>query len=305
MDNLIIINNNKMITTSLAERIQEILQSAYVNKYVTAVELALKEGKKELALELAQEGIQHHESKALGTGDNGTLGFVVPLCELIGDYRRAQKYCEKLQMYEKGGDLAMKLGEQDEARRWWRRQIEYNESRDPELYYGENVFLAKEMSDENKAQEFYRRLIIKVDKIKCNSAWDAHIAEEMGDTKRAVRWYAAVGWLGNAARVAFQAGESYQWIIDRIVTNFEERGTLREVQGGGGFFTYKAVEIDTAEQIEANDRFWNQLLKTLITHYRDRNRYDVVKRLKAQQETFISPGKANVYLTLEKWLEEK
>jgi len=294
-----------------------------VNKYVTAVELALKEGERELALKLAQEGIQYHEIKAIRERDNGTLGFLVPLCELIGDYRRAQDYCEKLHRYEQGGDLALKLGEPDEARRWWSRQIELNESQNPgSFYYGKNVFLAKKIGDEDRAQEFYLRLVRDVEKIKNNSAWDAHVAEEMGDTERAVRWYAAVGWLGNAARVAFQAGQSYRWIMEKIVKDFDEQGTSREVRvPEWGGFIYRTVEVNTTEQVEAGKEFWNQLLATATSYYRNRgwsgtsffagqdnyshNKYIILKRLKMQPETFIPPGKANVYLTLKKWLEEK
>src|SRR3989344_4297938 len=104
MDNPISNNAGNHITTiSLAERIQECLHSNYVDKYISVVKLALEEGERELALKFVQEGIQYHEARAAGSKDSGTLGFLVPLCELVGDYRRAQEYCEKLHLYEKGG----------------------------------------------------------------------------------------------------------------------------------------------------------------------------------------------------------
>ena len=102
MDNPVSNNTEDTITTSLTERIQECLQKyPHWKDYVTAVKLALGEGERELALKFVQEGIQYHEARAAGSKDSGTLGFLVPLCELVGDYRRAQEYCEKLHMYEK------------------------------------------------------------------------------------------------------------------------------------------------------------------------------------------------------------
>ena len=326
MDNPVSNNTEDTITTSLTERIQECLQKyPHWKDYVTAVKLALGEGERELALKFVQEGIQYHEARAAGSRDSGTLGFLVPLCELVGDYRRAQEYCEKLHMYEKGGDLALKLGEPNEARRWWLRQIEYNESQNLGIYKNRNILLAKKMGDEDRAQELYQKLVDGIKKEGPGSFGDGKIAEAMGDTELAVRWYERAGQLGNAASVAFESdlpgyrnNKAYR-IMGKIVENYDELKTFKKASE----FSYlKSLEkSDYIEQVEVSAEFWKMLLAAVTSYYRNQgwsggsffakqdssayNKYITLKRLQAQPETFIPPGKANVYLTLDKWLEEK
>ena len=284
----------------------------------------MEEGERELALKFVQEGIQYHEARAAGSKDSGTLGFLVPLCELVGDYRRAQEYCEKLHLYEKGGDLALKLGEPNEARRWWSRQIELNESRNPSLHYGENVLLAKKIGDESRAQELYQKLVDYVEKKGPGHFDDGETAEVMGDTERAVRWYERSNRLGNAARVAFESdlpgyrnNEAYR-IMKKIAENYDELKTFKILE----FSHLKSLEKgDHIERVEASAEFWKMLLTAATSYYRNQgwsggsffakqddinyNKHITLARLKTQPETFIPSGKANVYLTLDKWMENE
>ncbi len=281
----------------LAERIQQCLQSKHTLDYILVTKLALDEGEPELARKLAQEGIEYYHSRAL-FDDDDPWGFrFITLYELVGEFNLAQKYCESYHQYEKGGDLALKLGQPDEARRWWARQIEFNESEDlsrrlPGLYLGKNVLLAKKIGDESLAQKFYDKLVSYTDTR--NEAGNPQAAEVMGDSRHAVRWYQASGDLGNAARVAMHSADhNYRGIMEEIVEKFD--GELRWMFPIGGVFY---------PQVEAPEDFWKELLTTTIAHYRRKDCWDIAGKINAQKEKLVLPRKGNVYEVMKGWMKE-